>query len=154
MGKSIIIKGADFSNVAVPRDYIHTSGELLTFKGFYDWVSSGQALAEESRPDGTWRSGILPLEDNMYVEKAVGLYSDRKTEPSLTNHMPAIAFLSSADISDFIVGSEIFPERPTGATGYFGVFSGVLAPPPGATHVIITTNYGQGGSPDDIIAWD
>lgn len=153
MGKKLIIIGADFSNNAIPRLNIHTVGELLTYEGFIEIVN-GTSLSQESRPGSAWRCAILPLHPNMYVENAtaVSLEGSIDTTHNISD-IPEIAFLSANNVSGFIQGSQIFVSSGN-PTGYFATFSGRLEPPTGATHVVINTNLGQGGSENAIISWD
>lgn len=152
MGKRIKIIGADFSANALPNQYVHTTSELLTSKGFYQVASDGQSIAYQDRPTGDWRTAILPLHDNMFVENATAA-SQEGVLSEQSSPIPAIAFLSSGDVSGYIVGSPIYPSSGSAAI-YFATYTGTLNPPVGATHVIITTNLGQGGSADSIISWD
>lgn len=152
MGKKVKIIGADFSAVALPSQIAHTTAELLTSKGFYQVASDGQSITYQDRPTGDWRTAILELHDNMFVENATassyeGVLSEQSTP------IPAVAFLRSNDVSGYIVGSSIYPSSGSSHI-YFAKFTGTLNPPVGATHVIITTNLGQGGSADSIISWD
>ena len=152
MGKKLIIIGADFSNNAIPPQNVHTGAELLTYKGFIQVVNV-TSLSQESRPTGAWRCAILPLHPNMYIENATSVSSEGNASSQVPTKIPPIAFLSSGSLSGFIQGSQIFV--PSGSkTGFFAKFEGVLAPPTGATHVVINTNLDQGGSDTAIISWD
>lgn len=152
MGRRIKLIGADFSAVALPLQNAHTTAELLTSKGFYQVASDGSSISYQDRPTGTWRTAILELHDNMYVENATAA-SYEGVASGIGTPVPAIAFLSSNDASSYISGSNIYPNSGSSEV-FFAKFSGVLNPPSGATHVIITTNIGQGGSEDSIISWD
>lgn len=152
MGRKIKLLGADFSAVALPSQNVHTTSELLTSKGFYQLASDGSSISYQDRPTGDWRTAILELHDNMYVENATAA-SNEGVASGYGTPIPAIAFLSSNNVSGYIRGSRIFPYSGSSEV-FFATFSGVLNPPAGATHVIITTNLGQGGSADSIISWE
>lgn len=152
MGKKLIIKGADFSaNAVTGVRVVKTCGELLTVDGFYS-IENGVISFSESTSG--WHTAILPLHDNMYVENATALCYEDRVNPNMQNHVPSVIFLSSGSISGYISGSEIFVPRTGGSTVHFATYSGTLAPPAGATHVIINSLYTQGGSADSEISWD
>lgn len=152
MGKKLVIKGADFTEVAVGKHKVtKTCSELLTEKGTYCFPVNTQNLQFNS--NNSWRSAILPIKERMYVENASALCN---TSLNVGNYnTPAIIFLSSDDISGYIQNSEVYPEHREGAAQYWGTFSGYLNPPANATHVIINTgiDYSIGGDLNAEISW-
>lgn len=151
MGKRIIIKGADFSQVAVLNNQVvKTCEELLTDRGFYHITRTNPKTMAYEASGGTYYSAIIPLHPNMYVETAIGLIAS-SVGTSGTKDIPCVAFLSGGSMSDFIQGSQIYATNKT--DGVFASFSGILNPPANATHVLINTNTGHGGSLNAIISW-
>ena len=157
MGKILIINGANFTGVSLPTGgVVHTTDELLTYKGYYAVSSDGTSVIQTSKPTGAWRCAILEIKPNMNIENATAVSYQKKDDPGLDARIPAIIFLNSNDVSGFMQGEEVFAlsEYDTGAAAFFGTFSGYVTPPTGATHIIINTNYNNGGSPDSTISWD
>ena len=155
MGKILIINGANFTGVSLPTgEVVHTTDELLTYKGYYAVSSDGTSVTQTSKPTGAWRCAILEIKPNMNIENATAVSLERKADADAK--IPALIFLNSNDVSGFIQGSEVYAESglTEGAESFWGTFSGVINPPVGATHVIINTNYNNGGSPDSTISWD
>lgn len=152
MGKKIIVKGADFSQVAViDNQVVKTCGELLTERGFYYIARTTPKTMVFESSSSTYYSAIIPLHPNMYVETAIGLAASY-VGGSGVKDIPCIAYLSGDSVSDYIVDSEIFTNNIT--DGAFAKFSGVLNPPANATYVMVNTNTGHGGDSDAIISWD
>lgn len=158
MGKMLIINGANFTGVSLPpeAEVIYPTSELLTYKGYYEVSSGGTSVSQTSAPTSAWRCAILEIKPNMYIENATAVSYQKKDAPDLPAKIPAIIFLNTNDVSGFIQDSQIFApsEYSVGAAAYFGTFSGFVEPPVGATHIIINTNYDQGGSPNSIISWN
>ena len=152
MGRKIKLIGADFSANSFPPSNEYTCADLLTSKGFYQAASDGQSIAYNDRPTGDWRSAILELHDNMYIENATSASYEGVVAGSV-NPIPSVAFLTSDSVSGFMPGKNIFAHSGSSSV-LFATYTGTLTPPAGATHVIINTHLGQGGDADAIIAWD
>lgn len=154
MGKKIVVKGADFSAVAVlDNQVVHTESQLLTTRGYFKLSdSTPRTLTLESVPDGAYYCAILPLKPNMFIENATALLASKVGQQG-TTRMPAVAFLSSNSVSGYIQNSEVYG-TVQGSNQYFGIYSGTLNPPVGATHVAITTNILYGGDLSTIISWN
>lgn len=155
MGKKIVVKGADFSRVAVldiDNMVVHKESELLTTRGYFVLSdSTPRTLTLKSVPNGAYYCAILPLKQGMFIENATALIASMvgKGGP----RMPAVAFLSSNSVSGYIQNSEVYG-KVQGSNPDFGIYSGTLNPPVGATHVAITTNTLYGGDLSTIIAWN
>lgn len=151
MGRKITIIGADFSAVAVHvADVEYTESQLLTQQGAYK-VLRNNPKSLEYTSNSSWRSIIMELHDDMYVENACALKLSKVGVYQADT--PAIIFLSSNSISGYIQNSEVY--TTSGGDENWGIFSGTLNPPTGATHVIIqtllpSTGYGD---LDSIISW-
>ena len=154
MGKKLVIKGADFSEVAVGKHRVeHTCGELLTTHGNYGFTQSSDYQDLVLTESENWRTAILPIKSGMYIENATSINKEIADAKTLKISTPSIVFLSSDNIEDVIEGSEIYPNGAAGAT--FATFSGNVIPPENATHIIINANIasGYGGDLSSIISW-
>lgn len=149
MGKKLIIKGADFSEVAVEIEEVHTNRELLTTNGSYS-VSRNTPKTLELSSSENWRTAILELHNNMYIENATAMRGEDKGNPNFPKDVPEIIFLSGDSIEDYIQDSEVYV---LGQSGAFGTFTGILEAPEGATHVIINTIVNNGGDLNAVISW-
>lgn len=151
MGRKITIIGADFSAVAINVNEVeYPQSELLTQQGAYKVLRTTPKALEYSS-NSSWRSAILPLENNMAVENACALLQSRVGD--FTSDTPAIIYLNADNISGYIVDSEVYPT--SGGDSEWGVFHGTLNPPAGATHVIIQTLLPPAGfgNLSSVISW-
>lgn len=155
MGKILIIKNADFSQVAIdkitpPEPEIvtttTTNAELLTNLSYYEIVE-GNTLLNKTSENNYWYSIIIPVHKNMYIEYIIGTYRH-------STKIPPIIYLSSDNISNYIQGSEVYGSIML-STNSFAGFSGYLNPPDNATHVIIQTNeHVETSNMNAIISWE
>ncbi len=153
MGKLLVIKGADFSAVAVTQvipigggAVTTTNRALLTDEKYYKVVNG--ALSEY---DGEgWASKLIPVHSNLEVESLVGTIS----EGASGNIIPAIIFLSGNSITNFMNGSELYGTAISASPGFAKV-SGQITIPSGATHMILqTVRTNPPGDLDAEISWD
>ena len=156
MGKILIINGANFTGVSLPleADVAYPTDELLAYAGYFAVSSDGTSVSQTSAPSSAWRCAILEIKPNMYIQNATAVSSERVADA--VAKIPSIIFLNSNSVSGFIQGSEIYMPsgQSSGADSFFGTFSGYVTPPTGATHIIVNTNYDNGGSADSIISWN
>lgn len=132
MGKKLVIKGADFSNVAIPVDYFKLTKDLCKFVGYILNVDNGNITQKASPNPNDRVSEYIPIDNLSRVETNGNTFS--------MSLIPAILYY---DKNKEFLGYENGQIQIDGSWYELKRNKSELNVPEGTVYVIIQINYNR-----------